>query len=105
MHNKLAFPLVPVPSYLPNMHELECSDVRKIEDTAFAEARRLESEILVIMDELQGNQEQHDVSKASFLSSFTRIQSDELNPFDTMRFQYFALICNGIRVPMFICLY
>ena len=37
MHTKLGFPLVPVPSYLPNMHELECSDVRKIEDTAFAE--------------------------------------------------------------------
>ena len=39
MCTKLGFPLVPVPSYLPNMHELECSDVRKIEDTAFAEAR------------------------------------------------------------------
>ena len=33
MHTKLGFPLVPVLSYLPNMHELECSDVRKIEDT------------------------------------------------------------------------
>ena len=51
MHTKLGFPLVPVPSYLPNMHELECSDVRKIESTAFTEARRVESEMLVIMDE------------------------------------------------------
>ena len=40
------------------MHELECSDIRKIEDTAFAEARRVESEMLVIMDEFQENQEQ-----------------------------------------------
>ena len=79
MHTKLGFPLVPVPSYLPNMHELEHSDVRKIEDTAFAEARRVESEMLVIMDKLQENHEQHDVSNASFCSSFSRIQSDELN--------------------------
>ena len=79
MHTKLGFPLVLVPSYLPNMHELECSDVRKIEDTAFAEARRVESEMLVIMDELQENQEQHDASNASFHGSFSRIRSDELN--------------------------
>ena len=39
MHTKLGFSLVPVPSYLQNMHELEHSDVRKIEDTAFAEVR------------------------------------------------------------------
>ena len=49
MCTKLGFPLVPVPSYLPNMHELEHSDVRKIENTAFAEARRVESEMLVII--------------------------------------------------------
>ena len=79
MHTKLGFPLVPVPSYLPNMHELENSDVRKIEDIAFTDARRVESEMLVIMDKLQENQEQHDVSNASFHSSFSRIQSDELN--------------------------
>ena len=79
MHTKLGFPLIPVPSYLPNMHELECSDVRKIEDTAFAEARQVESEMLVIMDELQENQDQHDVYNASFCSSFSRIRSDELN--------------------------
>ena len=76
MHSKLGFPLVPVPSYLPNMYELECSDVRKIEDTAFAEAKRVESEMLFIMDELQ---DQQDVSDASFCSSFSRIWSDELN--------------------------
>ena len=78
-HTKLGFPLVPVPSYLPNMHELEHSDIRKIKDTAFTEARRVKSEMLVIMDELQENQEnqqQHDVSNASFHSSFSRIQSD-----------------------------
>ena len=31
------------------------------------------------MDELQENQEQHDVSNVSFCSSFSRIRSDELN--------------------------
>ena len=51
----------------------------KIEDTEFAEVRRVESEMLVIMDELQENQEQHDISNASFHSSFSRIRSDELN--------------------------
>ena len=35
--------------------------------------------MLVIMDELQENQEQHDVSNTSFHSSFSRIRSDELN--------------------------
>ena len=34
--------------------------------------------MLVIMDELQENQEQH-VSNISFRSSFSRIRSDELN--------------------------
>ena len=39
MCTKLGFPLVPVPSYLPNMYELECRNVRNIQDTAFAEVR------------------------------------------------------------------
>ena len=79
MHTKLGFPLVPVPACLPNMHELEYSNVRYIEDTAFTEVRRVESGMLVIMDELQENQEQHDVSNVCFHSSFSRIRSDELN--------------------------
>ena len=79
MHTKLGFPLVPVPSSLPNMHELECSDVRNIKGYSIPEVRWVESEILVIMDELQENQEQHDVSNVSFHSSFSRIRSDELN--------------------------
>ena len=79
MHTKLGFPLVSVLSYLTNMHELECRDVRNIEDTAFAEVRWVESEMLVIMDELQENQNQHDVSNISFHSSFSRIRSEELN--------------------------
>ena len=61
------------------MHELECSDVRNIKNTAFAEVRHVESEMLVIMDELQENQDQHDISNISFHSSFSRIRSDELN--------------------------
>ena len=76
---KLGFPLVPVPSYVPNMHVQEPSDIMKIEDTEFAEVRTVESEMVVIMDELQENQEQHDISNASFHSSFSRIRSDELN--------------------------
>ena len=55
MHTKLGFPLVPVPSYPPNMHKLECSDVRKIEDTASAETRKVEGGMLVIMEKLQEN--------------------------------------------------
>ena len=39
----------------------------------------VESEMVVIMDKLQENQEQHDVSNVSFCSSFSRIRSDELN--------------------------
>ena len=35
--------------------------------------------MLVIMDELQENQIQHDVSNIIFCSSFSRIRSDELN--------------------------
>ena len=35
--------------------------------------------MLVIMDELQENENQHDVSNISFCSSFSRIRSDGLN--------------------------
>ena len=35
--------------------------------------------MLVIMDELQENQEQHDISNVRFCNSFSRICSDELN--------------------------
>ena len=60
-------------------YDLEETDVWHIEDSAFAEARRVESEMLVIMEEQQENQDQHDISNASFCSSFSRICSDELN--------------------------
>ena len=53
MHMKLGFPLVPAPSYLPNMYELGHSDVRKINDTASTEVRRVENEMMVIMEEHQ----------------------------------------------------
>ena len=36
---KLVFPLVPAPSYLPNMYELGHSDVRKIDDIAPTEVK------------------------------------------------------------------
>ena len=70
MCTKLGFPLVPMPSYFPCMHELEQSNIKRIEDTAFVEAKRVEREMLVIMDELQENQEQHDVSNASSIVLF-----------------------------------
>ena len=53
MHKKLGFLLVPAPSYLPNMYELGHSDVRKINDTASTEVRRVENEMMVIMEEHQ----------------------------------------------------
>ena len=78
MCTKQGFPLVPAPSYLPNMYELGHSDVRQIDDRASTEIRRVENEMLVIMQEHQGR-EQQDVSHNSFHSSFSRIRSEELN--------------------------
>ena len=77
MHTKLGFPLVPVPSYLPNMYELGHSSMRKIDDTASAKVRRVENEMM-IMEEHQ-EKEQQNISHNSFHSSFSRIRSEELN--------------------------
>ena len=77
-HTKLGFPLVPAPSYLPNMYELGHSDVRKIDDIASTEVRRVENEMVVIMQEHQ-EKEQQNISHNSFHSSFSRIRSEELN--------------------------
>ena len=70
--------LVPAPSYLPNMYELGHSDVRQIDSRASTEVRRVENEMMVIMQEHQ-EREQHDVSHNSFHSSFSRIRAEELN--------------------------
>ena len=78
MHTKLGFPLVPAPLYLPNMYKLGHSDVRKINDTASTEVRRVENEMMVIMEEHQ-EKEQQNISHNSFHSSFSRIRSEELN--------------------------
>ena len=78
MHTRLGFPLVPVPSYLPNMYELEHSNIRKIDEIASAEAQRVENEMMVIMEEHQ-QKEQQNASHNSFHSSFSRIRSEELN--------------------------
>ena len=48
-HTKQGFPLVPAPSYLPNMYELGHSDVRQIDGRASTEVRRVENEMMVIM--------------------------------------------------------
>ena len=78
MHTKLGFPLVPAPSYLPSMYKLGHSDIRKINDTASTELRRVENEMMVIMEEHQ-EKEQQNISHNSFRSSFSRIRSEELN--------------------------
>ena len=78
MCTRQGFPLVPVPSYLPNMYQLEHSNIRKIDDTASAEVRRVENEMMVIMEKHQ-EKEQQNISHNSFWSSFSRIRSEELN--------------------------
>ena len=78
MCTKLGFLLVPAPSYLPNMYELGHSDVRKIGDTASTKVRRVENEMMAIMQEHQ-EKEQQNISHKSFHSSFSRIRSEELN--------------------------
>ena len=75
---KLGFPLVPAPSYLPNIYELGHGDVRKIDVTASMEVKRIENKMMVIMEEHQ-EKEQQNISHNSFHSSFSRIRSDELN--------------------------
>ena len=78
MCTKLGFPLAPAPSYLPSMYKLGHSDIRKIDDTASTEVRRVENEMMVIMEEHQ-EKEQQNISHNSFPSSFSRIRSEELN--------------------------
>ena len=78
MCSKQGFLLVPAPSYLPNMYELGHSDVRQIDGRASTKVRRVENEMMVIMQEHQ-EREQHNVSDNSFCSSFSRIRSEELN--------------------------
>ena len=58
-HTKLGFPLVPAPSYLPNMYELGHSDVRKIDDIAPTKVKRVENEMVVIMQEHQEKEQQN----------------------------------------------
>ena len=77
-HTKLGFPLVPAPSYLPNMYELGHSDVWKIDDIASAKVKWVENEMVVIMHEHQ-EKEQQNISHNSFHSSFSRIRSEDLN--------------------------
>ena len=60
------------------MYELGHSDVRKIDDTASTKVKRVENEMVVIMQEHQ-EKEQQNISHNSFHSSFSRIRSEELN--------------------------
>ena len=78
MHTHCRFPLVPVPTYLPNSYEVGQSDVCHIKDAVYSETREVEHEKLVIMEEQQ-NKNQHDLSNASMHSSFSRLHSFKLN--------------------------
>ena len=64
---------------MPSMHEMENDTVRKIEDTAWDETKRIEKEMLIIMSEDQENVDQYDMSNNSFSSAFSRIRPNELN--------------------------
>ena len=59
IHTRLAFPLVPVPTYLPNNYELEENDVHCIENTVYTETREAEHEMMVIMEENRSNNTNH----------------------------------------------
>ena len=76
MCTRLGFALVPAPSYLPNMYELGHSDIRKIDDTTSTEVRRVENEMMVIMQEHQ-EKEQQNISCNIFHNSFSRIRSEQ----------------------------
>ena len=45
------FPLVPVPTYLPNQYELEQNDICRIENAVYADSREAECEMQVIINE------------------------------------------------------
>ena len=60
------------------MHKMEHSNIRKIDDMAPTEIRRVENEMMVIMEEHQ-EKEQQNISHNSFHSSFSRIRSEEFN--------------------------
>ena len=60
------------------MYELEHSKIGKINDTASTEVRKVENEIMVIMEEHQ-EKEYQNILHNSFCSSFSRIRSEELN--------------------------
>ena len=78
MCTKRGLPFIPAPSYLPNIYELGHNNVRQIDDRASTKIRRVENEMLVIVQEHQ-QREQQEVSHNSFCSSFSRIRSEELN--------------------------
>ena len=50
-HTRFGFPLIPVPTYLPNQYKLEQNDICHIENAVHAETREAEHKMQVIMDE------------------------------------------------------
>ena len=78
MHTRCGFLLVPIPTYLPTNHKLGQSNVHCIKDAVYSEARHVEQEMLIIMEECQDDNP-HDLSNASMHSSFSRLCLFELN--------------------------
>ena len=78
MHTKCGFPLVALPTYLPISYELSQSKVCCIEDAVYSEAREVEQEMLIIMEE-HPEDKPHDLSNASVHSSFSRLCLFQLN--------------------------
>ena len=72
MQTKCGFPLVPVPTYVPQVHKLGENTVCHIEDTANSEVRRVKQEMLNVMEGGQDDSP-HDMSNASIHSSFSRL--------------------------------
>ena len=71
---RLGFPLVPVPTYLPNQYELEQNGIQHIKNAVHAETREAECEMQVIMDG-----DHHNQTQSSVHTSFSRLRSFKLN--------------------------
>ena len=65
-HTKLGFPLVTVPTYLPNNYELEQNDLCCMENAVYAETKEAECEMLVIMNEDQHNNNNASIHRLLF---------------------------------------
>ena len=75
---RLGFPLVSVPTYLPNQYELEQNDMHCIDKAVHAETREAEHDMQVIMDK-----DHHNNTHSSVHTSFSRLRSFKQPPQST----------------------